>query len=112
MSDEPRLKARIRVQALLRQAQAAGSFGAVIRHGDDEAGAVVLLLRTPDNRMAVLSDARAPDGTAAFTRGAALVPPDEAAAYVERAVRRDPDLWVVEFDTGPDGAPPFPARVL
>ncbi len=119
MLDEPRLKARLRVQAMLRQGQAAGSFGAVVRHGDDEAGAIVLLLRTPDNRMAVLSDARAPDGTPAFVRSAvgsagddALVAPDEAASYVERAVRRDPDLWVVEFDADAGGTPPFPARIL
>ena len=115
MLDEPRLKARIRVQAMLRQGQAAGSFGAVVRHGDDDAGAIILLLRTPDNRMAVLSDARAPDGTPAFVRSTGaepLVAPDDAAAAVERAVRRDPDLWVVEFDAGLDGMPPFPARIL
>ncbi len=113
--DEPRLKARFRVQAMLRQGQAAGRFGAVVRRGDDEAGALLVLLRTPDNRIAVLADARAPDGTPAFMRGTGAggaVEPDEAASYVERAVSRDPDLWVVEFDTGADATPPFPARIL
>ena len=115
MLDEPRLKTRIRVQAMLRQGQSAGSFGAVVRHGDDEAGAFIVLLRTADDRMAVLAEARAPDGAAAFVRSTGtdgFVAPDEAAATVERAVRRDPDLWVVEFDAAPDGKPPFPVRIL
>ena len=103
------------MQALLRQAQVSrGVPGAVVRHGDDDAGALLVLLRGRDNRLVVLADARAPDGSAAFVRAAGgdgPVTPDVAAAYVERAVGRDPDLWVIEFDAD-DHQPPFPARVL
>ena len=38
--------------------------------------------------------------------GATPVPGAEAAAYIERAVKRDPDLWVVEVETR-DGRHPF-----
>ena len=36
---------------------------------------------------------------------------EAADAYLERATRRDPDLWVVEFNTR-DLTPPFEARIL
>ena len=46
-------------------------------------------------------------------RGSGAEPLDQAGAdaYVERQVRRDPDLWVLEFET-PDFQPPFDARIL
>jgi hypothetical protein len=43
--------------------------------------------------------------------GATPVAQDAADAYVERQVRRDPDLWVIELDA-PDLVPPFEARIL
>ena len=43
--------------------------------------------------------------------GADPVAQEVADAYVDRQVARDPDLWVVEFDS-PDYLPPFDGRIV
>ena len=87
------------VGALLRRAEMGGAFCVVARKGDPRAGAV--LVRTvsrPAGEVRLFSEAMARDGERVWIQphpGA-----DEAAldAYVERSVRIDPDLWVVEIE--------------
>jgi hypothetical protein len=109
---EPRIKAGIWVQAALRLGQADGRFGVVLRKGDADAGGVLVVLRGRSG-CSVLSQARTADGDPAWVRatGAGAVEQTEADAYVERQVRFDPDLWVLEFES-PDLLPPFEARIL
>jgi hypothetical protein len=110
---EPRLKSRFRVQAALREAQGRGSFGAVVRPGDDDAGGIILLLRARDGLITILGEARTQDGAPAWVRtaGGQPVDPMAAEAYTAREIARDPDLWVVEFDAE-NGRPPFEATLL
>ena len=108
---EPRLKAAIWVRAALRQAQARGSFGAVVRHGDDDAGGVLVLLRDRAGTITILDQTRDEGGEAAWLAVRREVDASEAAQFVERAERRDPDLWVVEFDAE-NGVPPFEAILV
>jgi NAD(P)-dependent dehydrogenase (short-subunit alcohol dehydrogenase family) len=63
--------------------------------------------------MSVLSQARAADGTPAWVRatGAGPVDQDAVDTYIARQVTRDPDLWVLEFES-PDLLPPFEGRIL
>jgi hypothetical protein len=105
--DEPRLKAKLRVQAMLRQAQQRGSFGAVLRRGDPDAGTVLVVLRGAAG-LAVFSQTRNKDGALTWLRGSGDTPltQDAADAYVARQVGYDSDLWVVEFDA-PDLTLPF-----
>ena len=109
---EPRVKAKVWVQAALRLGDGAGRPGAVLRSGDPDAGGVLIVLRGRDGWV-VLSQVRAGAGEAAWLRGtgAAPVSQADADAYVARQVRFDPDLWVVEFDS-PDYLPPFAGKVV
>lgn len=108
---DPRLKTGLWVAATLRQADLAGRPGAVLRRGDADAGQIVAVLRGREG-LVVLSQTRR-DGRPAWLRatGAAPVSQAEADAYVARQAARDPDLWVVEFET-PDFTPPFSEPVL
>jgi hypothetical protein len=109
---EARVKAEIWVSAALRLADQAGRSGAVLRKGDPDAGGVLAVLRGREG-ISVLTQVRDGAGREAWLRGTGPTPvsDEEADAYIARAVKRDPDLWVVEFDA-PDLLPPFEARLL
>ncbi len=108
---EPRLKAGIWVRAALRQAQVRGSFGAVVKHGDDDAGGVLVLLRDRAGAITILDQTRDKRGELAWVAVRRDVDAMEMDAFVTRARARDPDLWVVEFDAE-GGVPPFEGIVL
>ncbi|MGC8469818.1 MAG: DUF1491 family protein [Acetobacteraceae bacterium] len=109
---EPRLKTQLWVQAALRLASVAGRTGVVVRRGDADAGGVLVVLRAPAG-VCVLSQARTGEGELAWLRatGPAPVSDAQADAYLARQTARDPDLWIVEFES-PDLTPPFAARFL
>jgi hypothetical protein len=109
---EPRLKAKFWVQAALRLGDTDGREGAVLRSGDLDSGGIVVVLRGREG-LCVLSQMRAADGSAAWLRATGPGPVDQEAvdAYVARAVKSDPDLWVVEF-YAPDLLPPFEGKIL
>lgn len=109
---EPRIKAGLWIKMALRMADLAGRSGAVLRKGDPDAGGILVVLRGRDGLM-VLSQVRAADGNQAWLRATGSVPVDQATAdsYVERQVRSDPDVWVIECDA-PDFLPPFEARLV
>jgi hypothetical protein len=89
-----------------------GRPGVVLRKGDVDSGGVLVVLRGREG-LAVLSQVRAADGALAWMRGTGAAPVDQGAAdaYVERQVRFDPDIWVLEFET-PDLVPPFEAKLV
>jgi len=109
---EPRLKAGLWVKMALRMGDLAGQPGAVLRKGDADAGGMLVVLRGRDGFL-VLSQVRAADGSAAWLRATGAAPVDQATvdSYIERQLGRDPDLWVLEFET-PDLVPPFEARIV
>jgi hypothetical protein len=109
---EPQVKAGIWVSMALRMGDIDGRPGAVLRKGDPDAGRVLVVLRGPAG-LCVLSQIRAADGESAWMRGTGPDPVDQqgADAYVERQLKFDPDLWVVEFHA-PDLLPPFEARIV
>ncbi|SHJ54023.1 hypothetical protein SAMN02745194_02821 [Roseomonas rosea] len=96
----------------LRMGDAAGRPGTVLRKGDPDSGGILCVLRGREGLVA-LSQTRDAMGRPAWLRATGAAPVDDATvdAYVARQVKRDPDLWVLEFET-PDLLPPFEAVIL
>ena len=109
---EARVKAGLWVSMALRMGDLSGRPGAVLRKGDPDSGGILVVLRGREG-LAVLSQTRDARGQPAWMRGSGAAPVDDAAAdaYVARQVKRDPDLWVLEFEA-PDLLPPFEAVLV
>ncbi len=109
---EARVKAGIWVAMAVRLADRAGRPAMVLRKGDPDSGGVLAVLRGRAGTV-VLGEVRDGEGRLAWMRGTGPVPVAEAEAdaYVERRLKRDPDLWVVEFEA-PDFVPPFEGKII
>lgn len=85
--------------ALIRRAELAGAYAAVIRKGDARAGSVLVkVIDRRESRAWLYSEAFGPDGDRLWMRPIASEDEAEIDAYVARSIGRDPDLWVVEID--------------
>ena len=94
-----RLSSQVLVSSLLRRAEVAGGFGAVLARGDATAGAVMVILMQRGTRTALLERLLQPDGSYAWQESSHAGTDDEAfRAQLERRRRNDPDLWLVELD--------------
>jgi hypothetical protein len=95
-----RLPAQLEAAALVRQAEAEGGFGAIVKRGDPDRGALVLLIAHRGQHHACLERALSPSGDyrwetvgpAAGSDGASL------ADWSQKRVRFDEDLWLIELD--------------
>ncbi len=99
-----RLKSEIWVKAYLRRCQINGATGVVVRHGDDDAGAIFIKIVRPDQTAAVFSPAPAGFDEADVDRRwvtrfkQVFVPEHEAEALLKREAEFDSDLWIVEIE--------------
>ena len=102
MSGEPppRLKPALWVRAVIRLCGTRDLPAFIVRHGDPDAGAVLLKLNRLEHGAVVLTQSRDLDGNMTWIRasGDAPVPDADAEAMVQRQIARDPDLWVVEIE--------------
>ena len=91
-----RLKTHIRVSAILRRAQGAGAFAAVLRRGDPDAGALWVIVRQ-ERDLHRYTEQMAMSGAREWYRDG---PFDEAEVGLRtnKAVDRDPDIWIVEVE--------------
>jgi hypothetical protein len=93
------LSTEVWVFALIRRAQLAGAFATVVRRGDARAGAV--LVKAADRKGGVVrlyAEATRGDGERVWMQPSPSASEDALDAYIERAARIDPDLWVVEIE--------------
>lgn len=112
MQDD-RLPTDLWVRAHLRRCFAEGVFATVVHRGDATGGLLVIKLNRLEHGCRVLTQTRDLDGNIAWMPAmkGELVSEADADAYIERAVKRDPDLWVVEIE-GRDGWHPFEGKEI
>jgi hypothetical protein len=96
---EPRLKTEIRIAAQLRRSAAAGAFATIARRGDADAGAVAIKVYLGAARARLLVESRNEAGEAVWReplQGDAAEA--EVDRYLEKEIRFDRDLWVIEIE--------------
>ena len=97
---EARLPAHVEASALLRVAEAGGGFGTILKKGDPDRGAIVLLVTARGSHAACLERTLAPDGGYTWLKvgpiaGSTAEVLDE---WLKKRVRFDEDLWLIELD--------------
>ena len=99
MSFTPRLKAGIFVRALIRRAQVQGASAFVVRKGAEDAGAVILTVSRLDRTCLLLNQARNGKGELVWARPLGDWGEEpKARAWLDKQIRFDPDLWIVEIE--------------
>lgn len=95
----PRLKAGIFVRALIRRAQTQGASAFVVRKGAEEAGAVILTVSRLDGTCLLLNQARNGKGELVWAKPlGAWGEEAKARTWLDKQIRFDPDLWIVEIE--------------
>lgn len=97
------------VSALLRRVQSSGGFGAVLRRGASEAGAIFIVRRSRLGELALYGPAPQiayEEGKPHDRRFSELLGPVDDGAIesrLEKEKRFDPDLWIIEIEAGESG---------
>ena len=100
MTEEPpRLKAAIRVSALMRRLEAAGVAVYLRRRGDADAGTVCLKLTPSPETVQLLTEQRRADGGLEWQPMTTLpLTEPDSEDRLTQMIAIDPDLWIVEID--------------
>jgi hypothetical protein len=95
-----RLPAQLEAAALIRQAEAEGGFGTIVKRGDPDRGALILIVTRRGQHHAIIERALGPDGTYGWQQVGPAVDADAAmlADWSQKRVRFDEDLWLIELD--------------
>ncbi|TXI00858.1 MAG: DUF1491 family protein [Rhizobium sp.] len=100
-----RLRSDIFVSALVRRLFARGDFAAVERKGEEQAGAIFIRQRFRDGSETLYAPApqslfdEEESGTRLFEIRVERKEPREIRETLDRELKFDPDLWVVELET-------------
>ena len=94
------LPARLEATALMRQVQSEGGFATILKHGDDDRGALTLLIAQRGLPKALIERRMGPDFQ---YRWALIMEADGSDAEkfresTEKLRRQDPDCWLIELD--------------
>ena len=96
---EPRLASSVLVSALLRRAELAGGFGAVLAKGDPTAGAIAVILAEKGRNACFLERLLQPSGSYAWQSARQDVENEqEFQKFLDRRREFDRDLWILELD--------------
>lgn len=95
-----RLPARLEATALMRQVQSQGGFATIIKHGDDDSGALILLIAERGLPKTLIERRMGPD----FEYRWAIVTtidqttPEKFLESTDNLRLNDPDCWLIELD--------------
>jgi hypothetical protein len=93
------LSTDIWVSALIRRVEKGGGFAVVARKGDARAGAVLVKVLNPrSGALRLYAEALRGDGERFWMQPSTGRTEPDLDAYIARAARIDPDLWVVEIE--------------
>ena len=99
-----RLRAEFWVMGYIRRCAVEGASAVVVRHGDDDAGAIFIKVSRLDGTCAVFGPAPAGLSGAESDRRwvahfpAAGAPEQDADAFLAREAGYDSDLWLIEVE--------------
>ena len=93
------LSTDIWVAALIRRVELGGGYAVVVRKGDARAGSVLVkVMNRSDRTFRLYGEATRGDGERFWMQPVRSEFEPDLDAYVERAARIDPDVWVVEIE--------------
>ena len=97
---DSRLPAWVEASALIRRAQSDGGFATVIRKGDPDRGALLLVVRSRERHVACLERLLLLDGGYRWQPAGPLESCDarELAEFLQKRASFDEDLWIIELD--------------
>jgi len=100
MTAAPRLKSEFFIKAYVRRVTSAGAQAFVVRHGDDQAGGLLIKISDLAGAAILLEPVTGPDGARRWMKvtGPHPVPDGDAEAQIAKRRGRDPDLWVIEVE--------------
>ncbi len=108
-----KLPTELLVAGYLRQCMAAGIPVYIVHKGAPAAGTVTLRIALRDKAVKILNQSRDMEGNLGWSNPFDSETVDEARAdqYIQKAVARDPDLWVIEVESA-DGSNPFEGKIF
>jgi hypothetical protein len=99
MVEDARLPAQLEATALLRQVQAEGGFGTVLRKGEPDSGALLIVLVERGSNARVYERMPQLDGSRGWhcsKKGDGNS--NSIDSYLARRADQDRDLWILELD--------------
>lgn len=108
MTEDARLPTHVWASALVRQWNGEGYAAVLLRRGDLIGGSVIIVIDRCDRTSFLLGERRDIDGKRfwmALGSGTAI-PPEEEHAYLEKAIKRDRDVWILGVECK-SGWPPL-----
>ena len=95
-----RLAAHVEAAALLRRAEAEGGFGTILKRGDSERGALILMVARRGDHAACLERMLGADGRYHWRQAGPAAGADARtlAEWSQKRIRFDEDIWLIELD--------------
>lgn len=94
------LPVHLLIDATLQTLTERGVFYYILQRGEKSSGVILLKISDRAGRCTLITQQRDLEGDLNWIAALAeeIVPEKEADTYIQRAVQRDPDLWVIEIE--------------